>query len=453
MARTRANARRAQREQQPEHGSGRAGPQELPRHEARHHKGRGGRPLRRKIRQPVRVVVVAEWYPSPADPVHGVWAHRQALAARDAGAEVHVLALRRPVPPIEVVRRGGLGRWLADFPGSLKPAVIDGLQIDPVPLIAPPRPWSYGVWGHWAAPSLALALGRLSRSRPFDVLHAHSVTPTGFAAATARRWGRLAQFPALVVSTHGPDVISVHARSGAARRATESALRRADIVLANSSWAAQRCEQLAGRALETRVVHFGADVPASAPERHARPTIVTVAHLHARKRHALVLHALAELGPEARPDYVVIGEGRGREPLRQLAARLGLGEQVRFLGQLENQDALAESWRCHVYVMPSVEEPFGVAYVEAMAGGLPAIGTRGEGGPEDIAAAGGGMLLVPADDHRALAGELEQLLRDRRRLEDLGRAARENVERNFTWRACGEATIAAYRTAIQRSGR
>jgi glycosyltransferase involved in cell wall biosynthesis len=396
------------------------------------------------------VVVVAEWYPSPADPVHGVWAHRQAVAARDAGAEVRVLALRRPAPPIELLRRGGLARWLADVPGSLRPVVLDGLRVDAVPFIAPPRPWSYGVWGHWIAPPLTLALARLSRSWPFDVLHAHSVTPTGYAAALARRWGRLGHAPALVVSTHGPDVISVHARSGAARRATRTALRDAEIVLANSRWAGQRCEALAGGALETRVVHLGADLPARPPERHARPTIVTVAHLHARKRHALVLRALAELAPDVRPDYVVIGAGRGREPLEELSANLGLTERVRFLGQLPNAEALKEAWRCLLYVMPSVEEPFGVAYVEAMAGGLPAIGTRGEGGPEDIAAAGGGMVLVAPDDHLALAGELKRLLGDPGRLEELGDAARENVERNFTWSACGEATFAAYRAAVDR---
>jgi glycosyltransferase involved in cell wall biosynthesis len=197
-------------------------------------------------------------------------------------------------------------------------------------------------------------------------------------------------------------------------------------------------------------VHFGADLPISAAVRHAHPTIVTVAHLHARKRHALVLHALAELAPDTRPDYLVIGAGRGRAPLEELAGRLGLSERVRFLGQLSNPEALAEVRRCHLYVMPSVEEPFGVAYVEAMAGGVPAIGTRGEGGPEDIAAAGGGMVLVPPDDHRALARELDHLLQSPDKLEALGRAARENVERNFTWRACGEATVAAYEAAIER---
>ena len=53
----------------------------------------------------MKVVVVAEYYPRVSDPALGVWAHRQALAARDAGAEVEVLVLHRPVPSKEVVAR------------------------------------------------------------------------------------------------------------------------------------------------------------------------------------------------------------------------------------------------------------------------------------------------------------------------------------------------------------
>ena len=47
----------------------------------------------------MKVAVVAEFYPSRRDPVLGIWAHRQALAARDAGAEVRVLVLHRLIPP------------------------------------------------------------------------------------------------------------------------------------------------------------------------------------------------------------------------------------------------------------------------------------------------------------------------------------------------------------------
>src|SRR5207253_9464116 len=56
--------------------------------------------------EPVRVCVVAEYYPRRRDPVVGIWAHRQALAARDAGADVRVLALERPLPPLASLRAG-----------------------------------------------------------------------------------------------------------------------------------------------------------------------------------------------------------------------------------------------------------------------------------------------------------------------------------------------------------
>ena len=47
----------------------------------------------------IRVLILAEYYPRAADPTLGVWAHRQAMAARDAGADVRVLVLHRPIPP------------------------------------------------------------------------------------------------------------------------------------------------------------------------------------------------------------------------------------------------------------------------------------------------------------------------------------------------------------------
>src|SRR5918997_1350110 len=101
--------------------------------------------------------------------------------------------------------------------------------------------------------------------------------------------------------------------------------------------------------------------------------------------------------------------------------------------------------------MPGVEEPFGVAFVEAMAAGLPAIGARGEGGPEDIAAAGPGLLLVPPDDHLALARTLEELLADPDELAALGARARDTVASSFTWERCGAATVAAYERALRRA--
>jgi glycosyltransferase involved in cell wall biosynthesis len=400
----------------------------------------------------VRVAVVAEWYPSRADPVHGIWAHRQAMAARDAGAEVRVLAFRRPVPPLRVARAGprAVAGWIRDVPAAmLAPYSRDGIVATPVPFLAPPRPLSYGGWSWWMAAPLARALRRLHSEWPFDLVHAHSILPPGHAVHLARR---AAPHAAFVVSTHGPDILEVAGNSGAAARATATTLTAADLVIANSAWAERRCRELAGADIRSAVVHLGADLgPEPPPRDPARPpVIVTVAHLVARKRHAVVLHALAAIPPERRPRYLVIGDGPGREPLARMAHELGLGDDVRFTGQLDHGEALAEAARCDLFVMPGVQEPFGVAFVEAMAAGLPAIGARGEGGPEDIAAAGPGMELVPPDDHVSLAAAIEALLSDRERLAALGRAARETVRAAFTWERCGTATVAAYERALGR---
>jgi glycosyltransferase involved in cell wall biosynthesis len=394
--------------------------------------------------------------------VLGIWAHRQAVAARDAGADVRVLALRRPVPPLSVGRGllhippavDALGRWVAGARRSLRPMTLDGLPVTPVAWLGPPRPISYGSWGYWMALPLARALERLFAEWRFDVVHAHNLAPAGHAAA---RWVRgrrgagraAADRPAFVVSAHGPDMIHVPVRSSVGRRACVAAMAAADLVMANSAWAARRCEEIAGRSLPVRVVHLGADLPPVGSPSNGPVRLVTVAHLVARKRHEVVLRALSMIDLPRRPEYLVIGDGPRRSGLERLAAELGVADSVRFLGQLPNPEAVARAAACDVFVMPGVEEPFGVAFVEAMAAGLPAIGSRGEGGPEDIAAAGEGMLLVEPGDAAGLASVINRLTTDRDELRRLGAAARETVVANFTWERSGSETVAAYRAAIE----
>jgi teichuronic acid biosynthesis glycosyltransferase TuaC len=376
----------------------------------------------------VKVAVVAEYYPRAADPVLGIWAHRQAVAAREAGADVHVLVLHRPLPSKAA---------LAERRGLLEPlrqplrTTRDGIPVSYVPFLAPPRPRSYGRWGAWAAPTLRLAL---SRVKP-DLVHAHYAAPAG--DAVRRAW----QGPT-VVSVHGGDLLGVPDWPGG-EAAVRSGLEAADLVLANSQGMAARARQMG--AGETRVVHLGADVPPAGP--HGEH-LVTVGHLVARKRHADVLRAmwcLRDSHPRLR--YVVVGDGPERPALERLARELEL--DVEFRGQLAPGAATAEARRGALFVLPSVDEAFGVAYVEAMAGGVPAIGSRGEDGPEEIARSGGGIRLVAPADPEELAEEIRGLLADRRSRLELGEQARANVVENFTWERCGRETVAAYEHVLR----
>ena len=393
----------------------------------------------------MRVAIVTEYYPRAHDPVLGVWAHQQALAARDAGAEVRVVVLHRPVPPRATARSRLLAeaRRLAAQPARAK---LDGIEVEYVRFLAPPRPRHYGSWGAWAAPTLAVALRRLRGRFPFDLVHAHNAVPAGEAVRRAR----LAT--PLVVSEHGADVFYTAPRHRAGRRATSAAFAAARLVLANSHGVERACRELGAR--DTRVVRLGTDVPERRGFQSARmpgpTTLVTVAHLVGRKRHADVLRALWLLRDRA-PDlrYLVVGDGPEREPLRRLAGELGLDGRVELAGQLPHGEALERARGCDVFVMPSVDEAFGVAYVEAMAAGLPAIGTRGEAGPEEIGSVGPGLRLVPPGDVEALAAEIEALVADAAWRADLGERARATVQEGFTWARCGEETVRAYADALR----
>jgi glycosyltransferase involved in cell wall biosynthesis len=285
----------------------------------------------------------------------------------------------------------------------------------------------------------------LRRSFEFDLIHAHNAVPAGDAVRRVRG----AAVP-LVVSVHGGDVLYTAPRSAAGAEAVARGLGAARLVLANSQGIAELArEHGAG---ETRVVHLGADLPPlqRPARREGPPTLVTVAHLVARKRHADVLRALAVLGgrhPTLR--YSIVGDGPERVALEGLAARLGVAERVDFHGQLAPERAVDLARGCSLFAMPSTEEAFGVAYVEAMAGGVPAIGCRGEPGPEEIAAAGEGLVLVPPGDIERLTQRIDELLSDPQRLREAGQRARATVAAHFTWERCGEQTLAAYEYVLQ----
>lgn len=394
----------------------------------------------------MKVCVVAEFYPRADDPVLGIWAHRQAIAARDAGADVRVLVLYRPIPPLSTAR----AQLLPAFRRMLaqpREAELDGIPITYVRFYSPPRPRTYGSWGRYAARPLARALRKLRRDGfAFDLIHAHNAVPAGEAV---RRAG-LTDVP-LVVSVHGADVFHTALRSAAGAAAVRATYARADLVLANSAGVADAARGLDAR--EVKVVRLGTDMPAALPSRPGDPTLVTVAHLVGRKRHQDVLKAIWALRDRLpKLQYVIVGDGPERAALTALTAELGLTDRVEFCGQLEHPAALERARAAHLFVLPSVDEAFGVAYVEAMAAGVPVIGCLGEPGPQEIATAGDGIVLVPPGDVEALADAIALELSDPRELALRGTRARATVAAHFTWERCGVQTLAAYREAARRHG-
>jgi len=90
----------------------------------------------------LRVALVAEYYPRPSDPALGVWAHRQALAVREQGVDVRVLALHRPIPPLGAARGGpaAVRDWIHAARTVPRATEMDGIHVRYVRFVAPTRP-------------------------------------------------------------------------------------------------------------------------------------------------------------------------------------------------------------------------------------------------------------------------------------------------------------------------
>lgn len=104
---------------------------------------------------------------------------------------------------------------------------------------------------------------------------------------------------------------------------------------------------------------------------------------------------------------VIVGDGEEKGNLKNQIHELGLSESVVLAGRKSKQEIINLMSECHVFVLSSRAETFGVACIEAMSQGLPAIATRC-GGPEEFISEKNGI-LIPADDIDAMAEAMCQM--------------------------------------------
>ena len=126
----------------------------------------------------------------------------------------------------------------------------------------------------------------------------------------------------------------------------------------------------------------------------------------------------------------IVGEGDDRARLERKAASLNLGEQVMFLGRLDDDALHREYQRCTAFVMPSRDEGFGFVFVEAMRAARACVGSFGAAA-EIIADEETGLLVEPGDRAQLLQGVV-RVLRDRTATEAMGARGRVRFLQQFT---------------------
>lgn len=212
--------------------------------------------------------------------------------------------------------------------------------------------------------------------------------------------------------------------------------RRADRVVALSDSLGQLALHTLP-ALRYSVVPNGVDLklfrPAESPGR-IRPgpiRCLAVARLVERKGLANLLGALALL-ERGRFELEIVGGGADERVLRELAVRLGVANEVRFMGALPRAEVAQRYREADLFTLPSSAESFGNVFAEALASGLPVVATA-VGGIPDLVEHGTNGLLVPPGDVSALAKAIHYLGEDPELRRQMSQRNRTKAEAALEW--------------------
>ncbi len=175
-----------------------------------------------------------------------------------------------------------------------------------------------------------------------------------------------------------------------------------------------------------RIRRMGSSTPAlEMHDEDPRPTICAVGRLVYLKGYDLLLHAVAELRKTLPVRLLIVGDGEERGELESLTARLGLQQDVRFVGWQSNPWAYMA--RADVVAVSSRTEAFPCVLTEAMALGVPTVAAECSAGIRDCLDGGSAGLLVPPDDPPAFARALHRVLTDRALAASFGASGRNRV--------------------------
>ena len=365
----------------------------------------------------LRALLVTSEYPPD---IGGIGSHVAELA-KGLAAKIDSVTVVHPRGFAAPVRKAGVATIVAQRPALVKAEPFYQLML-----------------GRW--------LSRAIARDPVDVVHVHGVRPLG----ATRGLG-----VPVVFTNHSSGFLKRLNASPGRKRRTAQLMRHVAQLIGPSDELVEAARTL-GYAGPATMIPNGVD-----PERFHPGSSLVRAQLGIGADEVLILlarrlvdkngvvwfaRALQALrGSKVR--IVVAGDGPERPKMDEVLGQIGLVDRVTFLGAVANSEMPGLFRAADLSVLPSLAEATSIAGLEAMASGLPLVGTR-VGGIPAIIEDGLTGLLVPPRDPAAMGEALLRLVADPELRGRMGRAARARVEREFTWTQVVERTIAVYRASF-----
>jgi L-malate glycosyltransferase len=284
--------------------------------------------------------------------------------------------------------------------------------------------------------SLAALMANTVAQYDLDILHVHYALPFAVSAFLAKQMLPNHRFK-VVTTLHGTDV-TVLAEDKSLFHVIKLGIERSDVVTAVSHNLAEQTKDLLGIHREIHRVHNFVDTNEFYPNPNSKVRVcmadddekilMHISNFRKVKRVPDVIRIFARVQEHLAAKLLLVGEGPELHDARQLVQTLGIESKVKFLGKQDNVPPLFQI--ADLFLLPSEKESFGLVALEAMASGVPVIGSTVGGIPELVVSGETGYLAEVGDIETMSARALELLTNDtRHRL--FSQAARRRAQSEF----------------------
>jgi N-acetyl-alpha-D-glucosaminyl L-malate synthase BshA len=287
--------------------------------------------------------------------------------------------------------------------------------------------------------ALAVRMHEVVRTYGLEVLHLHYAIPHATSAWIAREMLRADGLDVTLVTTlHGTDITLV-GQDPSFRPITKFSIERSDRLTAVSEYLRRETYTTFGcSACDVAVIYNFIDPTRYDRSRYADertdlvrsdvPVVMHVSNFRAVKRVRDVVQIFAQIRERTPCALVMVGDGPDRGEAEAVARALGVDDDAAFLGNVGAVAPLLA--HADLFLLPSASESFGLSALEAMACGVPVVGSRVGGLPEVVEDGVTGY-LCPVGDVENMAKAGAQLLDDRTRWQEMSEAAARVARERF----------------------
>lgn len=303
--------------------------------------------------------------------------------------------------------------------------------------------------------ALINTIAELAEREQLDILHAHYAIPHSFCAHLAREvMGK--QDLRVVTTLHGTDITLV-GNDPSYNRITRYSIAKSDGLTAVSQSLREETEITFAPTQEFRTIYNfvdtknvfrlpGARRTVGCPEQSCR-VLVHISNFRPVKRLQDVVQIFARVRRVMPARLLLVGDGVERRPTQALVDKLGLQQDVRFLGTQDKVIPILSA--ADLFLLPSEKESFGLGALEAMACGVPVVASNAGGIPEVVVHGQTGF-LADVGDVESMANYAIDLLANEEKLRQMREAARRRVEDRFDSELIVPQYEAFYREIMER---